>query len=348
VPAASGPPATRPDAAALVSPTATTATTPPPRPLELPDAAALVARPNEARGTAESAEQPAAQLPQQVRPAAPVVHKRPPTRRLEPGDLICPDCGEGNPETRKFCSRCGTSLETAQVVKRKWWQKLIRRGPKKRKAGDRPSARKTRKSFPKKMLGIFFGGVSRIIGVILIVGGLLYGLVPGVRNTINDEFGAVKDKINSWIHPKRTHVLPSDVFVSSSLRGHGSPALKDNAQNTYWAAQLPRGNTHITITFGFANKFDLKNLVIWNGVGDSKDRDYNSTARPDHVFLTFPGTSIPGCPKQFADLPADSSKLDVSSCNANGVDEISIRIDDYYPSSGAKIAALAAVEFLKS
>jgi hypothetical protein len=325
-----------------------TATAPPPRPLELPDAAALVARPNEARATAEPSEQPAAQLPQQVKAAAPAIHRRPPTRRLEPGDLICPECGEGNPETRKFCSRCGTSLETAQIVKRKWWQKLIRRGPKKRKAGDRPSARKTRKSFPTKVLGVLFGGVSRIIGVIFIVGGLLYGMVPGIRNTVNDDIGSVKNKINSWIHPKRTHVLPSDVFVSSSLPGHGSPALKDNAPNTFWAANLPGGNLHITITFGFANKFNLKNLVVWNGVGDSKVRDYNSTARPDHVFLSFPGTSVPGCAKEFGDVPGEASKLDVSSCHANGIDEVTIRIDDYYPSAGAKIAALAVVEFLKS
>jgi hypothetical protein len=332
----------------LVSPSATSSA-PPPRPLELPDAAALVARPNEPKGTAEATEQPAAQRPQAAQPARPVIQRRPPTRRLEPGDLICPDCGEGNPTTRKFCSRCGASLETAEVVKAKWWQKFKpRRGPKKRKAGDRPSARKTRTSIPSKLLGMAFGGVGRIVGVILIVGGIVYGMVPGFRSTLNDEFSTVKNKFNSWIHPHRTEVLPDAVFASSALRRHGAQLLKDTATNTYWAARPPKGNVHITLRYGFAEKFDLKNIAVWNGIGDSKDRDYNSTLRPHHVFFSFPGSGVTGCPIEFKDLPGEAAKQDVSSCNAKAVQEIKIRIDDYYPSQGANVVALAKVQFYRS
>jgi hypothetical protein len=276
------------------------------------------------------------------------IQRRPPTRRLEPGDLVCPECGEGNPTTRKFCSRCGTSLEAAQVVKAKWWQRFKpRRGPKRRTAGDRPSARKTRKSFPSKILGVLFGGVSRVIGVILIVGGLVYGIVPNVRSSVNGEFGSVKNKINSIFHPTRTEVQPDAVFVSSSIRHHGSQQLKDTATNTYWAAKLPKGNVHVTLRYGFSAKFDLKNLAVWNGVGDAKSPDYNSTARPDHVFLTFPGSAVAGCPVAFGDNPGAANKLDVSKCHADGIDEVTIRIDDYYPSQGAKISAVAKIQFFK-
>ncbi len=187
-----------------------------------------------------------------------------------------------------------------------------------------------------------------MIGVILIVGGLVYGLVPGVRNAVNDEVGSVKNKINSWIHPTRTEVLPNAVLVSGTpLRGHGPPALKDTATNTYWAEKPPHGNVHITLSYGFADKFDLKNIAVWNGIGDSKDRDYNSTLRPEHVFFSFPGSSVSGCQIKFADTPNEPSKQDVSHCHANGIDEILIRIDDYYPSEGAKIVALAKVQFYK-
>jgi hypothetical protein len=344
------PPPPPPPGAALVSPTATTASAPPPRPLELPDASALVAPPKDDKPAPEKPEQPSALKPQASAPARPPVQKRPPTRRLEPGDLICPDCGEGNPTTRKFCSRCGASLETAQVVKKKWWQRFVPgRGPKKRKAGDRPSARKTRKSFGMKMMGFAFGGVARVIGVIFIIGGLLYGLVPGIRSGVNDKISSLKNTVNGWFHPTRTEVLPTDVFVSASTRGHGSPALKDTATNTYWAAHVPKAgsNVHLTITYSFSSKFDLKNMAIWNGIGDAKNRDYNSTERVRSVFLTFPGTSVPGCPIAFKDLPAKADTEDVSGCGANGIAEVQVRIDDFYPSSGAKVIALAKLQFYK-
>jgi hypothetical protein len=319
------------------------------RPLQLPDAAALVAKPAEDKGSPDAAEQPAAQRPTTARPPSVSVQRRPPTRRLEPGDLICPDCGEGNPTTRKFCSRCGASLETAQVVKAKWWQKFKpRRGPKKRKAGDRPSARKTRRSIPQKIMGFAFGGVARGVAAVIIIGGLVYGIVPGVRNAVNDQVTSIKNKVNSWIHPTRTEVLPTDVFTSTAIPGHGPLELRDTATNTYWAAHVPRGNVHITITYSFATAFNLKNLAVWNGVGDAKDRDYNSTLRPDHVFLSFPSTpSVPGCAIQFPDAAGVASKLDVSKCGANGVDEIAIRIDDYYPSQGSNLVTLAKVQFYK-
>jgi hypothetical protein len=155
--------------------------------------------------------------------------------------------------------------------------------------------------------------------------------------------------VNSWIHPNRTEVLPTDVFVSRDIKGHGAVALKDTATNTFWAARLPkRANTrHITITYHFSSKFDLKNMAVWNGIGDSKVRDYNSTARVDHVFLSFPGSGVPGCALQFADTPGAASKMDVRKCNANAIAEVVIRIDDYYPSSGAQIVALAKVQFFK-
>jgi hypothetical protein len=336
-----------------VSPTATAdppPPPPPPRPLELPDASALVAPPKEDTPAPDKAEQPAALKPQAAAPARPPVQKRPPTRRLEPGDLICPDCGEGNPTTRKFCSRCGASLETAQVVKKKWWQRFIPgRGPKKRKAGDRPSARKTRKSFPMKVLGIFFGGVSRVIGVICLIFGLLYGLVPGIRDGVNEKVTSLKDTVNGWFHPTRTEVLPTDVFVSASSKGHGANLLKDTATNTFWAAHVPKAgsNVHLTITYSFSTKFNLKNLAIWNGIGDADTRDYNSTERVHNVFLSFPGSTVPGCPESFGDKQGEADKIDVSDCGANGIDEVQIRIDDFYPSSGAKIVALAKVQFYK-
>jgi hypothetical protein len=42
----------------------------------------------------------------------------PQPRRLQPGDLVCPECGEGNDPNRKFCARCGTELTNAKPLTR--------------------------------------------------------------------------------------------------------------------------------------------------------------------------------------------------------------------------------------
>jgi hypothetical protein len=39
----------------------------------------------------------------------------PPSRDLQKGELVCPECGKENDPARKFCTRCGTPLESAQV-----------------------------------------------------------------------------------------------------------------------------------------------------------------------------------------------------------------------------------------
>ncbi len=263
---------------------------------------------------------------------------------MEPGDLICAECGEGNPTTRKFCSRCGTSLESAQVVKAKWWQKLMpRRGPKKRKAGDRPSARKTRKSFPSKVMAVLFGGVSRVVGVILLVGGLVYGIVPNVRSSVNEQFGSIKGTVNGWIHPKRTEVIPTGVIASSQLPGHAGQFITDGPTNTYWEARIPKkGTVKLTLDFTFQSKFDLKNLAVWNGVGSSKTPDYTSTARLQDIFLDFPGTNIPGCPVKVQDLPNKAVTINVSNCNASGVAEIRVTLLDF--AGGPKLTTVAAAK----
>ena len=277
------------------------------------------------------------------------IQRRPPTRRLEPGDLICPECGEGNPDSRKFCSRCGTSLQTAQVVKAKWWQKLLpRRGPKKRNAGDRPSARKTRRSFPSKVLAVLFGGVSRVVGVIFLIAGLIYGIVPNVRSAVNDEVGGVKNKVNSWIHPTRTEVIPTGVLASSQLPGHAGQLLIDRATNTYWEAKVPdRSTRKLTLDFSFQNKYDLKNMAFWNGVGSSKDPDYTTTRRMERIFLEFPDTNIPGCSVTVKDLPNQAVKLDVSGCNANGVDRVRITLLDFAGDPKIPIVATSKIQFYK-
>ena len=114
------------------------------------------------------AAQPGAQTPEAMKPQvakkqAKVIQKTKPTRRLKPGDLICGECGEGNPPARKFCSRCGTSLEAAKLVKKKWWQKLIpKRKVKTLEVGERPGVGGVKGKKARKPMGAV---LRRILGI---------------------------------------------------------------------------------------------------------------------------------------------------------------------------------------
>ena len=115
----------------------------PPAPSRTGDerAAALVAKPDalqppDARPSV-TPRAPEAQRPQTPLPR-PKVAKQPPSRKINPGDLVCGGCGEGNDPERNYCRRCGTPLAEATVARTRWFRRRPKRSKKVVAAGDRP------------------------------------------------------------------------------------------------------------------------------------------------------------------------------------------------------------------
>ncbi|HEX4982989.1 MAG TPA: hypothetical protein VFV63_14880, partial [Ilumatobacteraceae bacterium] len=145
-------------------------------------AAALVAKPDplqpsDAR-TSVTPRTPEAQHPQPTLPR-PKVTKQAPSRKINPGDLVCGACGEGNDPGRNYCRRCGSTLAEATVARTRWF----RRRPKRAKgivaAGDRPgrpgrsSGGRNAARSARLARGKFLGrlaGVKRILALLAIVG----------------------------------------------------------------------------------------------------------------------------------------------------------------------------------
>ncbi len=335
-PAAPPPAQHRADASSLVAPRATESA--PARPLDLPDARAAAPAAAPAAGGPEAGQQPAAQRPQQARPAGPSIQRRPPTRRLEPGDLVCAECGEGNPTSRKFCSRCGTSLSEAQVVKAKWWRKFIPgKGPKKRKAGDRPSARKTRKSLPGKLIGIFFGGASRVIGVILLVGGIIYGIVPNIRSSVNGFVSSTTHTVKNWVSPDLKQISADKTVANSAIKGHPGPLATDRIKNDYWLVK-PTPQPELTVTFD--SKINLKKIIVHNGPPETVK--YTDVARPKKLHLVFNNGKTADV--NLDDVP-DPQTQDIDK--GDGITSVQIFITDYYRSTVSNDIALTEIEFYK-
>jgi len=237
-------------------------------------------------GTAVARPQPDAIEPQQARKKVAAVRRQPPSRRLQPGDLICGDCGEGNPETRKFCSRCGASLLEAEIVKTPWWRKLLpRRGAKVRKSGERTKRRgRGGKSFAGVIASNTFKTVRRIVTVALLVGGLLYGILPPFRGWVNHQYTSVKHSVEAMIFPQYPAIHPiKDNFKCPTevLPNNGCDKAVDLFTNTFWAAPVPGPEPVLVLKFD--HKAHLSKLIVFNG---NKD-DFQNFHRAKKLHLVF-------------------------------------------------------------
>lgn len=286
-------------------------------------------------------EQPDEIEPQQARKKVAAVRRQPPSRRLRPGDLICGDCGEGNQETRKFCSRCGASLTEAEVVKTPWWRKLLpRRGAKIRKSGDRPKrGGRGGKSKAGLLASNTFRLVRRIITIGLLVGGLLYGILPPFRGWVNQQYTTVKHKVEAMIFPQYLPVSPvkGDFKCPAELPpNNGCAQVTDGFTNTFWAASVPGPEPVVVLTFG--RTVDLKRVIVRNGARD--DFQSNHRARKLHlVFSTGKTADV-----NLVDNP-DPNTYDIA--NGEGASSVEIHVVELFQSVKGPNMAISEIELFE-
>ncbi|MEV0397187.1 NADase-type glycan-binding domain-containing protein [Polymorphospora rubra] len=246
-------------------------------------------RPGSRRGPAGAA----TTEPEEVRPQAartrvgPAGH-RPPTRRLQPGDLICGECGEGNPPTRRFCSRCGDSLRTAEVARRRWWQRLLpRRGPRVRQAGARPGT--PGGGAPGGAGGVLHAVYRRanaVAAVLLFAVGIAYLIYPPLRDRVNAAVAGpvtgARDWVDGLLNPRFVAVRPVEVTGDTAVPEQGPDLVVDQYRNTHWQAPWDEQRPP-TVTLRFASEVDLERLIVTAGTAE----DYTLTHRPATLHLVY-------------------------------------------------------------
>ncbi|TQM83943.1 hypothetical protein FHX81_6377 [Saccharothrix saharensis] len=219
--------------------------------------------------------QPGAMRPTEHRPATPHRPRSTERRAARPGDLICGQCGEPNPPTRKFCARCGSTLVEAAVVAEKWWRGLLpRRKPP--TAGSRPNRR--------------VGAVRRRIGQVLrwsFVVALLtavgaYGLVPSFRSLINSRATTIVHSIEDVFGTDLTPVRPTTITATAASPDHPPALAFDNATNTFWLAPVTPRPPALVLDFG--REVDLREAIV--RVGDPAD--LQAAHRPGKLHLVYP------------------------------------------------------------
>jgi hypothetical protein len=258
-----------------------------------------------------------------VRKVRPIV-KTKPTRRLEPGDLVCAACGEGNVPTRKFCSRCGESLAEAGVVTAVWWRRFFRwvaaklRGPA-LPAGTRPGQKGTREH-RRGIIGRVFRKVRYVLGAVLLVVGLVYAFYPPFRSAIYSDGSAAFHAIEPGYEP----VHPVRVTANVQDPTYPATAMADEYTNTYWLA--PWRESHLpTITFKFGSSVLLRKLILLSGAPGY----YVQHGRPSILKLTFSDGHTQLITPQDTQAPQT-----LTLSNTLFVNSVTVQIEDIYPGEG--------------
>lgn len=291
----------------------------------------------------------APQQPVSLQPQAPkrpvrAIVKEKPTRRLQPGDLICRECGEGNAPVRMFCSRCGTSLAEAETVKQKWWQKLI---PKRKKkvleAGQRPGREGVKKKRKPVLAPIMKYG-RRILGGLILIGSILYAVYSPWRGFVNDKYNSVKDWANDLIFQQQIDVRPtaappieaSSVGTDPNDPAQGPPNLAIDLQtDTYWISGPTDPQPRLTVNFG--RPVDLSGMIIHNGAGGDPDT-FLGFSRPQTVGVSFGSGS--------EDFPlVDNTDEQTIRFEARGIDRLQITVVEVTAGGLTPSVAISEIEF---
>lgn len=273
---------------------------------------------------------------EQKRPTA--IVKKPPSRRLRPGDLICGDCGEGNADTRKFCSRCGATLLTAEVVKTPWWRKILpKRRVKVRKALERTAKdRRAKKSVTGTAFRAAFKTIRALVAVVLVLGGIAYGSLPAVRTWVNNQVASWQQDAQSALDLTYAPVHPTKVTATFEEPTHPADLVADSVSNTYWAAPTAKGEA--TLVFTFDRAVNIDKAIIQNGDNDKFDQ----TFRVERLHLVYSTGKTEDL--QLKDQP-DPQELTVQ--NGHNVTSIELHVTATYQSLHGTDLAISEIELFQ-
>lgn len=210
--------------------------------------------------------------PRQPAAAAPKAKPRAatgPPERLNPGDLVCGQCGTGNKPTRKFCRRCGADLTDAPVARVPWWRRIVGRSEPKpgRPAGSRPKVRGPRR-WPGRVV------LLAILAALLGGGWLARDYYPVV-------YDAVMDRVQG------TEARNARVMGASSWRPDHPPRLaRDGETNSYWAPMGVGKGESIRLRLR-GEPVRLVYLVITPGVSGEDEEAFLRTGRPRDVRVVL-------------------------------------------------------------
>jgi hypothetical protein len=270
-------------------------------------------------------------------------------------EVICGECGVGNPQSRRFCRRCGTSLvETegleADVPRMSWWRRIFstRRAPNvSKKAAAAPamqavSSGKEPAAAPGRNIDVSGSEAAKQLAktlIALIVVGVVVGFAasPDTRSTLsNSAVAQLRDVERQFLVGEYLPVRPVNAQGSSETIGHQAHFLLV-PKSGYWAVDTSQDPQPV-VTLDFAQPTDLDYAVVTSGAGS----DYAGMGRPRQVRATyFPvGAS--------EDLTLyDDPRPTRYHLHGRHVSSVQLQILGVYPTPQTTLVALSELDFFR-
>ncbi len=310
--------------------------------------AALIAPVEEQPASAPAAEEV---LPQRVKPRVAPVSKTKPTRRLQPGDLVCGQCGEGNPPVRKFCSRCGESLVAAEVVRTPWYRRLMfwRRGPRTLEAGSRPG-REGVKGPKGAALGKQYRRLRAALAALLLFLSLLYLAAPPVKDLVDRTIGrpiiALKDTVVGWFNGLSDPFI--DVAPVAAVSEPNALEVKDHpasnvidSTDSFWAGRFEPGEDRpgVRLTFSAADASNTYETVFITGGGTGEDQD--AFLHPKKIRFTYGSSNSETC--TLPEASGEPQRCDLTE--AVTFTKVTITVLSVFKKQGLDQVAISDIQF---
>ncbi|MBV7696564.1 zinc ribbon domain-containing protein [Streptomyces sp. TRM70350] len=277
-------------------------------------------------------------MPQRPREDTAVKAPQQVQRRSRDGNLRCPACTSGNPLERTFCRHCGEKLETTREVRRRqpWWRRLLLRTRDRRlKAGQRPGHQGSGNGTSGGGTPSVLGFLRMAVGVAAITATSLYALHPPMRQAVDREVRAIRDRIGLVIRPEFRPAVPAEAVASSAVKGHEGVHAVDGFSNTFWAFHASVREPVLTVRFD--EPVSLDHLVIWNG----DTADFRAYGRPERLRLVLTGQD--GVDLTIKDSP---SPQQITLPDRDDVSELEVHITAIDPATkGDRLVALSEIEF---
>jgi len=250
-------------------------------------------------------------------------------------------CGEGNPPTRRFCSRCGDSLHTAAVVPTPptpWWRKIFQLfEPKVHPAGARPK----RRSGLLTARGLT-AAMRRTLLLAALLAALLYAIFPAMRDLVHGLVLGGKDRVEALFGRQDVEVRPISTTATAALADHPADQATDLAKNTFWSA--PDAAARPTLVVVFDHPTQLTRAIVHNGDGAG---DFPALGRPHELHLVYfdgSGTVLGATDVTLKDTPNEQQ---VQLGEGDGATRVEIQVTSVHPAPSAPGLALSEIEFFE-
>ncbi|MFD5110358.1 NADase-type glycan-binding domain-containing protein [Streptomyces cinereoruber] len=287
-------------------------------------------------------DEPDAVLPQaaQQRPIR-QNHRTARSNSIQPGHLICGDCGQGNTPTRRFCSRCGSELSEAEVARTPWWHKLrLRRGPRIVPLNTGTGRGGGPTTAPGARWQALFIRAKIMVGLLVGLCVLTYASYQPFRQAVDQRIASVQKSVVGFIQSQYSPVRPEKVTSAGSRRGHGPENTVDLNTVSYWARpfdpdkQSIKGNVELDVRFD--GLVSLNQLIVTPGVADA----FTDHGRPRDLVVEYSNGKRTSISLQ------DSAKAQKFPLpDATAITGLKITIATVFPSEKGKDVTISELEF---